>query len=125
MRFVRRTSMALVVASLCADCTTAAVQSRDPSDHFSAAMRLTGQEIAKIARPTSLLDALQRLRPQWLNSHGVAPGVSLDGAPPVDMSLLRDIPAITIQEVRFERAISSVGGSRILPNGDLIVGDMI
>src|SRR5947208_2106616 len=101
MRFVRRTSIALVVASLCADCATGAAGAapfRDPSDHFSG-MRLTAQEIAAIARPTSLLDALQRLRPDWLNSHGGAPSVSLDGAPPVDLSLLRDVLANTIQEV--------------------------
>ena len=125
MRFAHRTSMALAVASLFTSCTTGATQWPGPSVQFSAGTLLTAEEMTGVAQSGSLLDALQRLRPLWLNSHKAATGVSMDGAPPVELAFLRDIPASTVREVRFERGTSSVSRSRITPTGDAIVGDMI
>jgi len=126
MRFAHRTSMALAVASLFTSCTMGATQSPDPAVHFSSGTLLTAEEMTGAAQSGSLLDALQRLRPLWLNSRkAAAAGVSMDGAPPVDLAFLRDIPASTIREVRFERGTSSRSRARISPTGDVIVGDMI
>jgi len=117
--------MALAVASLLTGCATGTTQSPDPTVHFSAGTLLTAEEMTGVAQSGSLLDALQRLRPLWLTSRKTAPGVSMDGAPPVELPFLRDVPASAVREVRFERATSSVSRSRVSPTGDAIVGDMI
>jgi hypothetical protein len=87
---------------------------------------VTWQAFGRIVRQGTLLEALERLRPSMLVARGGRlPLVSVDGAPPTDLSLLRTIPASVVSEVRLQRASSSVGHSRILPNGDTIVGDVI
>jgi hypothetical protein len=87
---------------------------------------VTTQEFASIVRQGTLMEALERLRPSMLLARGGRlPLVSVDGAPPTDLSVLRTISASHVREVRLQRASSSAGYSRILPNGDVIVGDMI
>jgi hypothetical protein len=71
------------------------------------------------------MDALQQLRPYWLAARGAPPLVSVDGSAPADLASLRLIPVSTVYEVRLQRASSGVGRSTIMPNGDVIVGDVI
>jgi len=73
----------------------------------------------------SLMDALERLRPYMLSSRGTTPSVSIDGAPAVELSLLRTIPVRVVRQVRLQRAASGTGRARITHNGDTVVGDVI
>ena len=72
------------------------------------------------------MEALERLRPSMLLARGGRlPLVSVDGELSTDLSVLRTISVLLVREVRLQRASSSAGYSRILPNGDVIVGDVI
>jgi hypothetical protein len=72
------------------------------------------------------MEALEQLRPSMLLARGGRlPMLSVDGGPPTDLSILRTISTSVVREVRLQRASSSAGFSRILPNGDVIVGDVI
>jgi hypothetical protein len=125
MLFAFRRISVLAVVGLVAGCAVQAVSSRDATSRVYASTALTAQELEGIARQGSLMDALERLRPGWLVSRGSTPSVSVDGAPPTELSFLRGIPASTVREVRLERASSSVGRAAFAPNGGVIVGDMI
>lgn len=128
MPFARSATTLLAVAGLSAGCATHAL--RTPSASMmttgaSASTVVTAQELAGIIRQGSLMEALQRLRPFMLASRGTTPWVSIDGAPPAELSLLRTIPASEVREVRMLRASSSVGHVITAPNGDVIVADLI
>lgn len=71
------------------------------------------------------MGALERLRPSMLGLSGRPPRVSLDGASPAELSLLRTISVSEVREVRLQRASSSAGHSAIASNGDVVVGDVI
>jgi hypothetical protein len=86
---------------------------------------LTNQELARLVRQGSLMDALQQLRPFWLGTRGTPPLVSLDGSTPTELSYLRQIPVSTVHEVRLQRASSSVGRAVIRPDGDVAAVDVI
>ncbi len=123
-----RCATALAVASLIAGCATRPVMNRSSSevtDGVSASTVVTAQELGGIIRQGSLMDALQRLRPFMLVSRGTTPWVSVDGAPPAELSLLSAIPASEVREVRLLRSSSSVGHVITAPNGDVIVADLI
>ena len=83
---------------------------------------VTGQELAGIAQQGSLMDALQRLRPGWLQSRGATSTVVVDGGAATDLAYLRTIPVSTVREVRLERSTSSVGRAVVAPNGDVLAG---
>jgi hypothetical protein len=125
MPLIHRMTIALAAAGMVAGCVTGAANARGGADRTWANTVVTTQELDGIPQRGSLLDALKRLRPDWLRSRGGTPYVSVDGAPPTELSLLETIPASTIREVRIERASSSVGHSAIGPMGRLIVGDII
>lgn len=74
----------------------------------------------------SLLDALQSLRPYWLAGRSSPPSLMVDGAVSGDLTMLGQIPVSTVREVRLVRR-SGPGQtmSRLAPNGDVIVEDMI
>jgi hypothetical protein len=126
---IRRTSgravTMLAVAGL-SGCYARASLPMPTRSSVSASSVMTRQEFANIVRQGTLLEALERLRASMLIARGGRlPLVSVDGAPPTDLSILRTIPASVVGEVRLQRASSDVGHSRILPNGDVVVGDVI
>jgi hypothetical protein len=124
----RRWAAALAVASLVSGCATGSGRSPHPTqvtEGVSSSTVVTAEELARFGRQGSLMDALQRLRPSMLVSRGGTPLVSLDGSPPTAVSILRTIPASTVREVRLHRPSSSLGQSMVLPNGDVVVGDVI
>jgi hypothetical protein len=126
MLFGLRRISVLAVAGLVAGCAAQAVSSRDATSRFSEGTVVAAQELERIVRQSSLMDALERLRPEWLTPRGGAtPAVSVDGAPPAELSILRTISASTVREVRFERSSSSVGHAIVAPNGNVIVGNLI
>lgn len=125
MIFARRNAIVLALAAQVAGCAAGSVRSHDASTRVSAGTVVTAQELARIVRQGSLLEALEGLRPGWLRSRGAAPGVSVDGGTPAELALLDMIPASTVSEVRFERASSGAGHVVVAPNGRVTVGDMI
>ena len=128
MRFARFAMSVLALAGLAAGCaprTAATRGSTEAVNSASASTVVTAQELARLVRQGSLLDALERLRPFWLVSRGTTPLISIDGSPLAELSLLRTIPASAVREVRLQRSLSSAGRASIMPNGDVIVGDVI
>jgi hypothetical protein len=86
---------------------------------------ITAAELSRYAAGTSLLDALQRLRPNLLRSRGTRALVSIDGTAPTDQGVLSFIPVSTVAEVRLLRATNSVGKPAILGNGEVVLGDVL
>lgn len=127
MRFENVAVFAILVAGLAAGCSarvTARTSTRE-SEGASGYTVVTATELARNGRHGSLMDALERLRPSMLISRGATPMVSVDGSPASDLSILRMIATSDVREVRLSRASSSVARSAILPNGDVVVGDLI
>ena len=118
-------SFIATLASLAAGCTTHSRALRSPreTDTGSSSSVVTGQELARLVSPGSLMDALRQLRPSWFVPRGSSPLVSVDGSTPTELPFLQLIPVSTVHDVRLQR--SSSGRAVILPNGDVIVGDMI
>lgn len=126
MRFAYIAVTALVVNVLAAGCSTRGLTGRSTREpHGAESTVVTAAELARIGRQGSLMDALQRLRPSMLTSRGGTPLVSIDDSPATDLSSLRMIAASDVCEVRLHRASSSIGRSAVLPNGDVVVGDLI
>ena len=127
--FARRSAITLAMTGLnaCyAQTSLPAPTSSGAGRSVSPSAVVTTQEFASTVRQGTLMEALERLRPSMLLGRGGRlPMVSVDGSPPADLSLLRTISASYVREVRLQRASSSAGYSRILPNGDLVVGDVI
>ena len=124
MLLTQRAVIGFALAGLLAGCATSTKAARDRTSRASF-MVVTAQELSRASQQGTLMDALLRLRPGWLTSRGATPGLSVDGGPPTDAGLLRAIPVSEVREVRFERSTSSLRQSRLAPNGDVIVGNMI
>lgn len=123
-----RQATALAIAGLVAGCATHPARpsrSRDLTSGVSASTVVTAEELSGIVHQGSLMDALERLRPFMLASRGTTPWVSIDGSPPVEVSILGTIPSSHVREVRLLRSSSSVGHVITAPNGDVIVADVI
>jgi hypothetical protein len=86
---------------------------------------LTMAEMMRVAPGQSVWTAIERLRPGFLQGRGSVPTVSLDGGAAMELSVLRTIPVSEVREVRLLRGVA--GGSRaaVLPNGDVVVGDVV
>ena len=125
MLCAHRTLIVLAVAGLVAGCATRPVTSRDATSRFSEGTVLTAEELARIPRQGSLMEAMERLRPQWLTSRGATPWVVIDGAPAAELSVLQLIQASDVREVRLERSASSVGHAAFAANGAVVVGTTI
>ena len=131
-RSVRRVlgsaASALGVAALtaCYAHTSWPTRSGEARTSLSAHEVVTAKEFARIVRQGTLMEALEQLRPSMLQARGGRPPVvSVDGTAPTDLAVLRTIPASVVREVRLQRASSNTGYSRIRPNGDVVVGDVI
>ena len=128
MRVAHLAVTAFVAAGLATGCSTRGLTARSSTRESKGASEytvVTAAELARTAQKGSLMDALERLRPSMLTSRGGTPLVSVDGAPASDLASLRMIGASDVLEVRLHRASSSVGRSAVLPNGDVVVGDLI
>ena len=86
---------------------------------------VTGSELR--AEPeSSLLTALEAVRPHFLRSRGSTPAVSIDGSPPTtDLSVLRWIQVGEVREVRLVRGAGRSGVAAVQPDGSIVVGDLI
>jgi hypothetical protein len=123
MFLARRAMTALAVASLAAGCAVRPVVSSSSSAATHGAATddmVTAKELNQV-RQGSLLDALARVRPSMLRVRGNTPWVSVDGAPPAEISFLRTIQASAVREVHLER----VSNAAIIPTGGVIVGDLL
>jgi len=126
MLFARRIPLLLLVVVTAVNCAThgGRVPSANADDGSSSTV-VTAKELARVGQHGSLMDALERLRPVMVAGRGAVPRVSVDGSPPGELALLRTIQASAVREVRLERSSSSVGLPAVVPNGEVIVGDVI
>ena len=122
MRLVTRTIVLLFMAALVGGCGARGARGLDSTGSVPTSTLVTVQELERVVTLGSLMDALQGLRPGWLQSRGGTPAVSVDGGPSSDISVLRMIPVSTVREVRLERSTSSVGRATIAANGDVHIG---
>jgi hypothetical protein len=87
------------------------------------------------ADATTAYDAIERLRPNWLASHGVTSTVAngggseyatvyVDGQPYGDITMLRGIPAFHVSEIRYYN-ITEAGAKFGLRGGGSGVIDVI
>jgi hypothetical protein len=125
MFFVRRAMFMVGIAGSAAGCVARTASPLNATANLTPGTLVMAQELAGTPQQGSLMDALQRLRPGWLQSRGGAPMVSVDGAVATELSSLRLISVSIVRQVRFERSSSSVGRATIAPNGDVVVGDLI
>jgi hypothetical protein len=86
---------------------------------------LEAEELISFSQSGTLLDAVERLRPGWFQSRGTPPLVSIDGSPPSEISTLRAIQVVEVQQLRLERPTLTVSHSSLAANGNVIRGDII
>lgn len=118
----------LVATGVLAACTTGSWRpARNVSDgNRGAASNVLGPaELSRVTQGTTVLAALEHLRPWFLHARGSVPTASLDGSPPAELSMLRMISVSQVVEVRFLRATSNVGQRAVMPNGNIVSGDVI
>lgn len=117
----------VLVGALIAGCATSPHRAVGaPATRESSLDVVTGVELAReVPGDETLLSALRRLRPLFLRQGRSVPLVSIDGAPPVDLSILETIRVASVAETRMLRASSSVSMVSITPNGRVVVGDVI
>ena len=77
---------------------------------------VTAAELKRAGEGRTLLAALQQARPGFL---------VIDGGPVTELGTLRLIPSGDVQEIRLIRATAGDSRSALLPNGDVIVGDVL
>ena len=117
-----RAALVLFIPVLTTDCASNSRRTRSNETSGSSSTVLTAQELARTGTHDSVMDALERLRPLMLVGRGTAPWVSVDGSPPLELSVLRTIQSGMVREVRLQRISSSVGPTVVTPNGSVIVG---
>ena len=125
---VWRTLLAVIVATCATGCvSTAPLGSARSGDRAggSAGEVVTMSELARLDAGLSLMDALQRVRPEFLRPHGSVPTVLIDGSSATDLSALRTIRIVDVREVRLLRGAVSGGRATIRSDGAVVVGDVL
>lgn len=119
--------VALIVTSLPAGCAARTTRDSATTAPPGASVRgiVVASELARVGRGQSMMSALAIARPFFLTGRGTPPMVSIDGSPAVELSVLRAIPVQDVFEVRLLRGAAGMGRSAVLPNGDVVVGDVI
>ena len=113
-------------SSGCASRGGAALRLQSPGSESSGIAVVTAQELGRLARQSSILEALQQLRPSILAPRGMTPPlVSIDGSPPAELWILRTIQASSVREVRLNRASAATGRPSIGPDARVTLGDVI
>lgn len=123
MLSILRAAMVLFIPVLAAGCASNSTRTASHSKATgSSSTVLTAQELTRTGTHDSIMDALERLRPLMLVGRAATPWVSIDGSPPLELSVLRTIQSDTVREVRLQRISSSVGPTLVTPNGSVIAG---
>ena len=95
------------------------VTTRSSSNNYT----VTASELARIAQGGDLMTALQHLRPWALAARDSTFLVTVYGLAFGDVSVLRDIRANDVCEVRLKRGISAASGiAVVLPDGGVSSG---
>lgn len=129
MPFARSTTTVLAIVGLAAGCgpyggTTR--RSSDATSDVSPQTVLTAQELARGTPQGSLMDALKRQRPSFLVSRGGDPPmVSVNGAPPAELSILQTISVSDVCLVQQSRSVSNGSRPAITSSGRVVLGDVI
>jgi hypothetical protein len=86
---------------------------------------VTTAELRRLDPGSTLLDALERERAEFLHPRGSVPTVSIDGSPPTELSVLQTIRVAEVKEVRLVRRAGRSGPAAIRSDGAVVVGDVI
>ena len=122
----RRSATVIALAAVVTGCSArAATQGSQQSSARAPSTLVTAKELVRFSENGKLLEALERLRPNWFSSRGGTPLASVDGSPPSDVTSLLAIAIEEVREVRLERSVLSVGGSSLAANGRALRGDVI
>jgi len=117
---------ALLIVGFLSGCAQPSIPHTSPAPAATrstdASSVLTRAELANAAQDGSLMAALHRLRPVFLNARGGTLLVSIDGAVFADTSVLHVISATDVCQVRLRRGTSGAGRSAILPDGGVSSG---
>jgi hypothetical protein len=99
----RRRALAVLLASACAALSTACASGGAGGDGSprGTRTRIIRAEVAPLQQ-LSAYEAIERLRPNWLRAQlGRVPTVVLAGNPGEDLSVLRTIRAMDVEEMRL------------------------
>lgn len=126
-RVVPQLFFILLVAALSTSCASRSGRQSGGAETGRAAgsVVLTMAEMMRVAPGQTVWTAIERLRPGFLQGRGSVPTVSLDGAAAMELSVLRTIPVSEVREVRLLRGVASGSRAAVLPNGDVVVGDVV
>jgi hypothetical protein len=114
-------AVALIAGGLCTACSQGVTRSRrgDKTVGVSAATVVTAAELRRVGQGRSVFAALEQARPWFLAARGGVPAVSLDGASPTDVSVLRSISVSDVCEVQLLRTTSGPGRSAVMTDGEV------
>ena len=125
--FTRRWLAGWSASGLLFGCTTpfgspakpqgAAIASEAPS--------VTAADLFADGWDATVLDALRRYRPLFLRSRGVVPMVTIDGAPPANLSILETLTVSAICDVRLLRASTSREFVALTSASGVVSGDVL
>jgi hypothetical protein len=86
---------------------------------------ISRQELLRAADSQSLMAAIRLTRPTWFTGRASGLGVSVNGSPMTDLSLLSSISVSDVAEVRLVRASQGGARARVTSNGDVVTSDLI
>jgi len=125
-RVVPQPVLILLIVALSTSCASTSGRHSGVSETSGAAPStvITMAEMIRVASGQSVWTAVERARPSFLLGRGSVPRVSIDGSAPMELAVLHSIPVSQVHEVRLLRG-GSGNYSAVLPNGDVLVGDVI
>ena len=126
-RVVPQPVLILMILALSTSCASTSSRHSGASETSGAepSTVITMAEMTRVASDQSVWTAIERARPWFLRGRGSVPTVSIDGSAAMELSVLRTIPVSHVHEVRLVRGVGSASRAAVLPNGYVVVGDVI
>ena len=84
---------------------------------------ITAAELNRLDQGLSLMDLVEHARPWFLHPRGSTATVSVDGAPPAELAVLRAMAVSGVKEIRLLR--SAITSPSLQRDGSAAVGDVI
>ena len=122
---IRKASLALIAAIITEACASTSAMPSARDAEGSSSDVITAAELTRLDPGLSMIDVVEHARPWFLHPRGSVSTVSIDGAPPMEPSVLRAISVAQVREVRLLRAAGTSGPATIRPDGGLSVGNVI
>ena len=127
LRIVARGALVLltVASAGCAAGGSARADRVPRGDRPRASTTITELELGRFGSALSLEEVIRQARPWYLSGRGRVPAVSVDDGPAMEIAVLRFIPVADVQEVRLQRASSSLGKALVTSTGGIVIGDVL